>query len=264
MEDFETLAASELAEGAEEYFEEFEDYDVDERGGKGDKALPTYTQEMAKEAPAPLTEEELYERGQRLFLHNPLYHRVFLEILNKCDGSVCALGELEEFVAGLPGYSKLKNPPYFPVSWLRDAGALEELYLDAEGKVYRPKDVENLTEDELDDLVDQYAFGITELGRKLSEEFSPKRRLAELLEAEPARKDTYLELLDFLRQKHGFADIQALLEGRDVLVLTAEEGTPLQPSLFIDKLNETGAVAFDGGWMITAEGKEMLDSIRKE
>ena len=222
-----------------------------------------FTVEVAKAPRPPLSEEELYERGRTLFLHNPSYMNVFLDTVDACDGEIHTLGELEERIASLPGYAKLKNPPYFPVSWLKEAGALEELYLDANGKIYEAKDLVALDEDAFDDLVEQYAFRATDNGRKLVSEFSPMRRLASLLEGEPARRDTYLEVLEFLREKRSFAEIERLLRGRDVLTTTAEEGVTLQPSMFVDKLEAAGAIAFDGGWMTTAQGKEMLDTIKK-
>lgn len=220
-----------------------------------------FTVEVSKEPRAPLSPEELYERGRTLFLHNPAYVSVFLDAVAACDSTICTLGDLERRIASLPGYEKLKNPPYFPVSWLHEAGALEELYLDAAGNVYEAKDVETLDEDAFDDLVAQYAFRTTENGRRLAGEFSPQRRLARLLEAEPARRETYLELLGFMREKRDFSQIERLLRGRDVLTLTAEDGVTLQPSVFVDKLEAAGAISFDGGWMITVGGKEMLDAI---
>ena len=246
------------------------DDDIDERPMFGDVPgqddrdrgpMKAFTVEVAAEPPAPLTAEELLQRGRTLFLHNPAYTRVFLDTVAACDGTVRTLDELEERIAALPGYAKHKNPPYFPVSWLRDAGALEELYLDAEGKLYEAKDVEALDEDAFDDLVVQYAYRTTENGRTLADEFSPARRLAGLLDREPARRETYLALLEFLREKRIFPEVEHFLRGRGLQTLTAEDGTLLQPSLFVDKLGETGAIEFDGGWTITTEGKELLDSI---
>ena len=220
-----------------------------------------YTVEVNKEPPAPLTPEERYERARTLFLHNPAYSQTFLDTLATCDGQIRTLGELEERIAALPGYAKHKTPPYFPVSWLRDADALEELYLDADGNAYEAKDVENLDEDAFDDLVAQYAYRTTDNGRKLAREFSPASRLAGLFDHEPARKEAYLELMAFLREKRSFPEVERHLRGCDPGILTTEDGTMIQPSMFVDKLGAAGAVEFDGGWMITAEGKEMLDTI---
>ena len=243
--------------------ERFPFADGPEQDGPERGPAKAFTVEVSKEPPAPLSAEELYQRGRTLFLHNPAYISVFLDTVAACNGEIRTLSQLEERIAALPGYAKLKNPPYFPVSWLRDAGVLEELYLDAEGKVYEAKDVEALDEDTFDDLVAQYAYRTSDLGRKLAQEFSPKRRLAELFEHEPARKEVYLELMAFLREKRSFPEVEQHLRGCDPQILTTEDGTKIQPSMFVDKLGAAGAVSFDGGWMITAEGKEMLDAIGK-
>ena len=243
--------------------ERFPFADGPEQDGPERGPAKAFTVEVSKEPPAPLSAEELYQRGRTLFLHNPAYARVFLDTVAACDGEIRTLSQLEERIAALPGYAKLKNPPYFPVSWLRDAGALEELYLDAEGKVYEAKDVEILDEDAFDDLVAQYAYRTTDNGRSLAAEFNPARRLTELFDHEPARKEIYLDLLEYLREKRSYPEVEHFLREHGAQHFTAEDGTPLQPSLFVDKLGETGGVAFDGGWMITPEGKELLDTIGK-
>ncbi len=243
--------------------ERFPFADGPEQDGPERGPAKAFTVEVSKEPPAPLSAEELYQKGRTLFLHNPSYTSVFLDTVVACNGEIRTLSQLEEHIAALPGYAKHKNPPYFPVSWLRDAGALEELYLDAEGKVYEAKDIAELDEDAFDDLVAQYAYRTTESGRLLAQEFSPARRLAALLEEEPARKETYLDLLAFLGSKRSFSEIDRFICEHHGQMLTAEDGTKIQPSVFIDKLGTTGAVEFDGGWMITAEGKEMLDTIGK-
>ena len=243
--------------------ERFAFADGAEQDGRGSGFGKGYTVEVNKEPPVPPSPEERYQRGRMLFLHNPAYIHVFLDTVAACDGEIRTLNELEERISALPGYAKLKNPPYFPVSWLRDAGVLEELYLDAEGKVYEAKDIEALDEDAFDDLVAQYAYRTTDLGRNLAQEFSPARRLAELFEHEPARKEVYLELMTFLCKKRSFPEVEQHLRVHDPQILTTEDGTKIQPSMFVDKLGAAGAVSFDGGWMITAEGKEMLEAIGK-
>lgn len=248
------------------------DEDIDERpelagGPFQDEMRPPekgFTLEVAGEPPAPLGPEELYKRGRILFLHNPAYVSVFLDTVAACDGEVRTLGELEERIAALPGYAKHKNPPYFPISWLRDAGALEELYLDAEGNIYEAKDVEALDEDAFDDLVAQYAYRTTDNGRKLAEEFRPANRIAELFDHEPERKETYFKLLSFLRQKRAFSEVEHFMRERDVQMFTTEDGELIQPSTFVDKLGAAGVINFDGGWVITEEGKELLDATENE
>lgn len=203
-------------------------------------------------------DEERRAKADVLFRHNPGYRQTFLAILKACEREPQALSDLEEMVAAGPGYEKLRQPPFFPISWLHEAGCLEEQYLDHEGRLYRASDVEDLTEDELDDLVATTAYETTEAGLAVRELFSPARKLTALLDDEPDRADLYQELLDYLQEKKSFAQIEVLIRGRDELITTARDGVKLQPSLFVDKLEAAGVIAYDGGWQITSEGKELL------
>uniref|UniRef100_A0A7C9NC87 Uncharacterized protein n=1 Tax=Muribaculaceae bacterium Z82 TaxID=2304548 RepID=A0A7C9NC87_9BACT len=207
----------------------------------------------------PTEPDDALDRASVLFQHNPGFRQAFLRILQRCRDEAVELANLEATVEEVPGYPKLKQPPYFPIRWLHETGALEELYLDSDGRLHDGAEVAELDEDAFDDLVVAFAYRTTELGSKLAERFSPRNRLAQLLADEPDRQQTYCELLAFLTQKRSFAQIEALLRGRDVLVGTARDGIALQPSLFIDKLESVGAVAYDGGWQTTPEGKELIE-----
>ena len=219
-----------------------------------------FTVEVHTQERTPLTEEEKLDRARTLLQHNPSYTRVFLNVLGACDGTAHTLGSLEETIAAMPSYEKLKNPPFFPVHWLHQAFALEEMYLDAQGNLLSAADVAGLDEDAFDDLVAQYAYRTTETGRAVALEFSPARRIQRLLLDEPVRRDTYIELMGFMRQKRSFSEVEALLRGREILSFSAEDGVTVQPSMFVDKLESVGAIAFDGGWETTKEGKELLES----
>ncbi len=208
-----------------------------------------------------LSFDEKVSRASKLVNHNPSYRLVFLKIIAACVDTAQSLSDLEQLVAAQPGYSKLRQPPYYPIAWLHQNYALEEMYLDAQGKLYTQADVKDLSEDEFDDLVAAYAYRVTEEGIRVAEIFSPSRRLSELLQEEADRGGVYLELLEFLREKRGFAQVETLLRGRPELKDTAKNGQTLQPSMFVDKLEAIGVIDFDGGWQITAEGRELLDSL---
>ena len=206
-----------------------------------------------------LDAEACRQKAVTLFQHNPNYLNAFLLIVDACDGEAVALSELEARVAEVPSYEKLKQPPFFPVHWLFEVGCLEELYLDEEGQLINQKAIAQLTEDEFDDLVFEFAYRTTELGRTVRKEFSPKTRLAVLFGDEPDRVAVYEDLLRFLYEKKSFAQIEALLRNRPELATTSRDGVKLQPSLFVDKLSATGAIAYHEGWQITEEGKEMVE-----
>ncbi|MDR1082786.1 MAG: hypothetical protein LBL27_02835, partial [Coriobacteriales bacterium] len=88
--------------------------------------------------------------------------------------------------------------------------------------------------------------------------------LINLFEIVPERYETFIEVLSFLETKRPFAEVDALLRGRDILSFGLESGDrPMQPSVFVDKLEAAGGIFYDNGWQITAEGKELLDTIRE-
>lgn len=208
-----------------------------------------------------LTFEEKVRKAETLLKHNPSFRHIFRHILEHCENEAVLLAELEDFVENQPHFATLKTPQYFPIHWLVEAFALEELYVTEDGNLLTAEDVAQLSEDEFDDLIVTYAYRTTQAGIEAAHRFSPSRKLAQLLNDEPDRSSTYLELLHFLEEKKSFASIEALLRNRAVLQDTSRDGVKLQPSLFVDKLEATGAITYDSGWRITPEGKEMLATL---
>ena len=129
----------------------------------------------------PTEPDDALDRASVLFQHNPGFRQAFLRILQRCRDEAVELANLEATVEEVPGYPKLKQPPYFPIRWLHETGALEELYLDSDGRLHDGAEVAELDEDAFDDLVVAFAYRTTELGSKLAERFSPRNRLAQLL-----------------------------------------------------------------------------------
>ncbi len=198
---------------------------------------------------------------ETLLRHNPSFRRIFLRILDRCSGTTVRLDELERFTEAQPGYGRLRQPPYFPIRWLSDTGALEERYLDAEGGEYSAADLADLDEDAFDELVAAFAYRSTDAGLLAASRFAPARKLSVLLANEQDRADVYLDVLRFVCEKRTFAQIETFLRGHSLFEEVSRGDTPLQPSLFVDKLESAGAVAFDKGWLITPEGKEALNTI---
>jgi hypothetical protein len=137
--------------------------------------------------------------------------------------------------------------------------------LDAEGRDVTEQRKQGLSEDEIDDLVADFAFKTNDLGKALLEEFSPADRLDDLLAQVPKRRDTYLEVLEFLCEKRSYAQVDELLRGREILETgPSESDRPMQPSVFIDKLAAVGGIVYDEGWQTSPEGKEYLERTKGE
>jgi hypothetical protein len=199
----------------------------------------------------------------KLFEQNPKNRPLLRAALHYAANDLVPLAELESHIQAQPSFGKGSPAPFFIVDWLDKAGALERYELDADGQIVDRNALADLSDDEIDDVVASYAYRATPDGLEALTSSSATARLAELLEQEPDRADTYLEILAYLREKHPLADVMSLLAGRDVLTAGRDaDQAPLSPSLFVDKLSAVGAVAYsDHGWKATKEGEEALEEL---
>ena len=223
----------------------------------------------AKDVPDEQDEEALFQakllKVCDLLQANPLNRAMMCKILKACMSERQVLNKLEEYIQEQPEFKSITQPPYYLIKWLLENEALNIIELDQEGNVITPEQKEGKSEDEIEDLIEDVAFITNEVGRMAALEFSPANRLMPLLEAKPDRYDTYIELLEFLKEPRSYNEVDKLLRGRDVLMSgrTGDE-RPIQPSVFIDKLAQSGSINFIDGWVITEEGKELLDMILEE
>jgi hypothetical protein len=203
------------------------------------------------------------DKACALLLHNPINRPILYRVLRICESERVHLHTLEERIQQQPEFAGVVQPPYFLIQWLVDVEALDVFDLDEEGNDVAPEQLEGLTADEIDDLVVDYAFITSAIGMEVIDEFSPKSRLIETLNIIPERYGTYVELLEFLTEKRSLAEIDKLLRGRDVLMSGRKPGeNPMHPSVFVDKLADTGGIIYSGGWQVTSEGKELLEAIK--
>jgi hypothetical protein len=254
---------------AEQQTEPTEQPQPEQSGQQPDPQAQAQPQPQPEPQPDPQALAELhfaegFDKTCALLRANPLYRPVLFRILTYCDGARRELPELEEYVAALPEFAQSTHPQYFLIMWLAESDALDMFEIDAEGAVLSDERKAGLSADEIDDLVEGWSFETNEIGRAVIGEFEPRQRLLELLTSVPERYETYVEVLGFLEKRRSFAEVDALLRGRDVLMVGREPGDrPLQPSVFVDKLAAYGGINFNNGWMVTKEGKELLDAIRE-
>jgi hypothetical protein len=207
--------------------------------------------------------EQRYKRLRNYVFSNPLHREINYRVLKYCRERRL-LGDLEQHIGDYPEFKSARQSQYFLIMWLRQHGGLAELELDEGGDVVSPEQKEGLTEDEVDDLVATLAYETTDVGLVIVEEMDPKHRLVELLKIEPRHYDTYIEVLEFLQEPRGFAKVDSLLRGREVLKVGRDAlDQPMQPSVFVDRLERAGGIFWDEGWMITTEGKELLETIKE-
>ncbi len=204
--------------------------------------------------------EELY------FVINkhPLNREIFYKILRECI-SPQFLSELEDKVASFSEFQSAMQSPYWYIKRLVEFGGLDRIDIDKSGEAITAERAEALTEEEIEELVVDSMFVTTEVGSQIVEEFSPKKRLAELFRKMPARKETFIEVLEYCEvQARPYSSICSLLKGRPVLEVSTERPRGIQPSVFVDFLEKSSVIVWGNeGWTLSEEGRDILRDLRE-
>jgi hypothetical protein len=210
-----------------------------------------------------LTLEQQVDKVIAAVIQQPLNREVLYKILKHCKQRQL-LHDLEEHIATYPEFSQITQPQYHLIIWLVDQGGLTQFELDINGQEVTEAQKIGLSEDQIDDLVEYLAFETTEAGAIVVEELNPTHRLIDLLDIVPEWYDTYVEILGFLEERRSFAEVDTLLRGRDTLLVgRAANDRPIQPSVFIDKLEAAGGITWNDGWKVSEEGRELLKTIKE-
>ena len=72
--------------------------------------------------------------------------------------------------------------------------------------------------------------------------------------------DIYLDVLRFLTTKHSFAEVDRQFRSA-IQKGTTQNGSQVNPGVYVDKLAHAGGIAFDDGWLITKEGRGLLKQL---
>lgn len=208
---------------------------------------------------AELTFEEKLAALNRTVMRHPLNREILYKALAFC-AEERPLREAEDFIAALPQFGLATQNQYYLLMSLVKAYGLRLVERDDEGAEVRPEQKEGLDEDEVDDLVASISFKTTEVGTYFVDYNKPSARLVDLLNLDPARTDTYCELLEFVDEKpRPYSQIETLLAGRPALQTVIDgRAETMQPSVFVDKLERAGALVWKDGWTLTEEGREFL------
>jgi hypothetical protein len=208
-----------------------------------------------------LTFDERVSDLSKLIRFEPLIREIDYKVLKYCL-EPRRLSDIEERIAGYPEFKFATRDQYTLITELANHYGLVVFELDEAGKTVLESDKEGLSEDEIDDLVVDFAYQTTEVGKVVIDKLDPKHRLIELLDSVPQRYDAYIKIMEFLREKHTFADIDLLFLEQGMQFFGGEAGDQaIQPSVFVDKLERAGGVFFDGGWQITQAGVQLLAAI---
>jgi hypothetical protein len=193
----------------------------------------------------------------------PLHREIHYRTLGFCRERR-PLNEVEEEIATCPEFKCATQNPYRLISFLADAGGLDRLELDDDGRIVTEERKAGLSDDEIDDLVAGYAYVTTGAGAAAFDELDPRKRISELLGAMSEHTDTLAEVLEFCETSRTYKEIEDLLESSGLDWSGAEsDETAVHPSFFVSTLERVGALAWNDGWLATDEGRAMLESLRK-
>lgn len=218
---------------------------------------------VVEEIPVELTYDQKYDKLGMAVTKHSLNRDPMYQALRYCFEEK-PLREVEDYIASLPSFARSTMNQYYMLQVLVRAYGMEMIERDIDGNQVTPEQKEGLSEDEIDDLVYAFSFQTTDIGRDFVEQNSAHSRLAALINYKPERKDTYIELLEFIaEQPRSYDEVKELLAGRPILEVVID-GTheTMQPSVFVDKLDRAGAIAWDKGWNLTEEGREFLEELK--
>lgn len=211
-----------------------------------------------------LSFEEKYEALMGVVSNKPTHREILIRVLSFCVEEK-EFGVVEDAIQAYPEYPAAGQNPYRLIKYLIDGYGLDCLEIDSEGAVITPERKAELTEDELDDLIACFHLKTTEVGKKLSEDLSPHRRLTDLFSLFSDRRQFYTDLLSFCKEPRRFKDIEQLFAGRDLSglqTLHPESGLAIKPTVFVDNMEKAGAIVWKkDGWILTKEGEAFLEAI---
>lgn len=211
-----------------------------------------------------LTFDEKVSDLIRFIQFEPLIRELDYKVLTYCFERR-GLSDIEQRIAEYPEFKGATRDQYSLITELVVHHGLEFFELDECGNPVLEADKQGLSEDDVDDLVTGYAYKTTEVGKEVVAKLDPKLRLTELLAAAPQRAETYRAILEFLCEKHSFAEVDSMLRERDASTFSRDAGSGVvQPSVFVDKLERAGGVFYNGGWETSDAGKELLATSKSD
>lgn len=225
-------------------------------------AATDVTAGVTDDEPTKLTFNEKLAVLEEAVCRHPLNREVLYRML-AYGVEERALGDLEQAVAAWPEFKTATQNQHRMAETLVRAHGFEKIERDAKGRPIAPADKEGLEEDALDDLVHATAYRTTDVGARFVEQHRPRARIVELLQLAPERADVYRELLAFVGARpRTYGEIAGLLQGRPALetVIDGARRT-MQPSVFVDKLERSGALVWNEGWRLTEEGEAFLQDL---
>lgn len=154
--------------------------------------------------------------------------------------------EAEAIINALPVMGVSLQNAHVLIDILVKAGGIESV------EIPEPEYEEGV---EREDQPIDYTLQTTDAGKAALAEFEPTKRFSELLETEPSNyAHGYATVLHLCQNGAKKDDIENTLQGDDVLNTPKE----IYPSYFISKLETIGGLVWNGLWITTEAGRQML------
>ena len=215
----------------------------------------------------PAEDGSLEARAARVaaaVMKQPLHREILRKTLGFCRQRR-ALTDVEQEIATYPEFTYAGQNQYRLISFLVEAGGLDELELDGGGGIVTDEMKAGLSEDEVDDLVASFAFVTTEAGAVVFDELSPYKRIVDLLETQPEHLDTFADVLGLCTTSRTYQEIEAFLQDSGLgWSGTESDEAAVHPSYFVSTLERVGGLVWKDGWLLSEEGRALLESIRNE
>lgn len=180
--------------------------------------------------------------------------------------------ETEAFLEAHKQFADGYHSAHKYVFFMQRTGGIEEREYDSDG-VLITDDMRNqlrelgAPEEEIEDLAVEWRFVTTDAGREAIERFDPALRTREMLTTQKeSRHPTYKRLLEFCStQPRSLDEITTFLAADPGLEKDPRTGVMhMQPSAYIGKLDQAGALTWEGGWKTTPGGMEVLETLTLE
>lgn len=243
-----------------------------------------------------VTEQSVASLVDCVYRH-PRHREIYYQMLQYCV-TERTVEEVEEAVEGLPAYRSALQSASTLIGVMLDAGGLIYTEYDAEGAVIDDARVEevrratleqrasvagsvlssadsaladaeykaqalaldNAIDDALYGLVEKRTLRVTETGAAVVRLLDPVKRVTSYATSRPERAPLYRKLLEFCLVPRTLEEIKGLLDGDPALAPTEHSGRQaLHASYFIDRMNESGGLQWDGGWVTTSAGRSCLN-----
>ena len=176
--------------------------------------------------------------------------------------------ETEEFLESHKQFADGYHTASKYIFFMQRTGAIEEIEYSESGEriTEEMRDSmreQGLSEEEIAESAVAWSYATTEVGNAAINAFDPvKRTKAMLAEQKQSRHASFKRLLQFCETPRSLDEIISFMQGDPGLEIDEHTGVMgMQPSAYIGKLDQAGALTWENGWKTTGGGMEVLETL---